>query len=255
MRLSEAGAYRLLRIIESEGIRATFFVTGFFASKRPRLVREIADMGNEVANHGLRHYGSAFGPSGPDGPSEGGRVLERVTGARPLGYREPRLRIGPGMIGALKRLGYAYDSSILPACVPGRYNRLGMRAAPFAWDCGNDGRLIEIPISATPILRIPAGWWWFRKNFGDRICGICFDAIWRRGLPVVCNIHPWELLRLPKMERVPAHVKFNCGAASEAQLRGIIAHGKSAGAEFLTMLELAERISKNIEGLDLVRPP
>lgn len=114
--------------------------------------------------------------------------------------------------------------------------------------------MIEIPISVTPILRIPAGWWWFRKNFGDRICGLCFDAIWRRGLPVVCNVHSWELSELPKMERVPAHVKFNCGASSEAQIRRVIAHGKNTGAEFLTMLDLTERISENIEGLDLIKP-
>ncbi len=232
MGLSEAGAHRLLKIIESEGIRATFFVTGFFTSKRPRLVKEIADMGNEVANHGLRHYGPVLGPSEPNGLLKSGEILERVTGGRPLGYREPRLRIGPGMIGALKRLGYAYDSSILPACVPGRYSRLRMRPAPFAWDCGKAGRLIEIPISATPILRIPAGWWWFRKNFGDRICRICFDAIWRLGLPVICNIHAWELSELPRMERVPAHVRFNCGPPSEAQVKGIIAHGKSAGVPY-----------------------
>ncbi|MEM3574474.1 MAG: polysaccharide deacetylase family protein [Candidatus Bathyarchaeia archaeon] len=254
LNLSEAGAHRLLRIIKSEGIRATFFVTGFFASKRPGIVKEITDMGNEVANHGLMHYGPQLGPGEPDAILKSGEILKRVAGARPLGYRGPLLRIWPGMVGALKRLGYAYDSSILPAYVPGRYNRLRIRPTPFAWDCGKAGRLIEIPISVTPILRIPAGWWWFRKNFGDRICGFCFDAIWRRGLPVVCNIHSWELSELPKMERVPAHVKFNCGAASEAQVRGIIAHGKNAGAEFLTMLDLAEGLSENIEGLDLIKP-
>jgi peptidoglycan/xylan/chitin deacetylase (PgdA/CDA1 family) len=250
---SEEGAHRLLRVLEREGIDATFFITGFFASKRPELVRRIADMGWEIANHGLRH-GPAAGRDGMDGLRASGEILERISGARPLGYRAPRLRIGPGIIKALKRLGYVYDSSILPTYVPGRFNWLGMKASPFSWDLGGEGRLVEIPISVTPILRIPVGWWWFRKNFGSRICKIGFDAIWRRGMPVICNVHPWELSGLPKTYRMPAHVKFNCGAASEAQIRMLIAHGKRAGAEFLRMIDLAESISVDIGGSDPIDP-
>jgi peptidoglycan/xylan/chitin deacetylase (PgdA/CDA1 family) len=240
--ISGGGARRLLKLIGSEGVRATFFITGFFASKRPELVREIADMGNEIANHGLRHYRPVVEPDGMGSIRESGEILERVTGMRPLGYREPRLKIGPSVIGALGRLGYAYDSSILPAYVPGRYNGLRARPAPFAWDLEGSGRLIEIPISVTPLFRIPVGWWWFRKNFGVRISEIGFGAIWGRGLPVVCNIHSWELSELPEMQRVPLHVRFNCGIASEIQLRRIIAYGKRTGAEFLTLIDLAERM-------------
>jgi len=183
-----------------------------------------------------------------------GEILERISGARALGYRETRLRVGPGIIKALKGLGYAYDSSILPTYVPGRFNWLRVKTAPFSWDLKGEGRLMEIPISVTPILRIPVGWWWFRKNFGFHICRIGFDVIWRRGMPVVCNVHPWELSQLPKRHRMPIHVKFNCGAASEAQIRMLIAHGKRAGARFLRMIDLAESISVDIEGSDFIDP-
>lgn len=249
IRLSAQGARRLLGVIKSANVKATFFTTGFFASRCPELAKEIIDLGNEVANHGLKHYPQNAGGCVEKLRSfeESGDIIKRVAGKGPVGYREPLLNIGLDAIEALKRLNYIYDSSVLPTYVPGRYNRLRMRPAPFLWGSDAQGQLIEIPISVTPLLRIPVGWWWFRKNFGQRTCEMGFEAIWRRNLPVICHIHPWELVDLPEMPRIPIHVRFNCGAKSDAQIREIIAYGKRAKAEFVTMIDLAERLLRRMQ--------
>jgi len=194
IRLSTQGAHRLLDIIRSANVKATFFITGFLASRCPELVREITDLGNEVANHDLKHYPPNAGICADKLRSlqESETIIKQATGERPLGFRAPFLNIGQNVIEALKRLSYVYDSSVLPTYVPGRYNRLRMKPAPFLWGSEGSRQLIEIPISVTPLLRVPVGWWWFRKNFGQRICEMGFEAIWKRNLPVVCHLHSWE---------------------------------------------------------------
>ncbi|MBI5248227.1 MAG: polysaccharide deacetylase family protein [Desulfomonile tiedjei] len=49
------GMPRLLSLLESSGIRAVFFVTGFIAEIYPGLVRRIADGGHEIGIHGAMH--------------------------------------------------------------------------------------------------------------------------------------------------------------------------------------------------------
>lgn len=50
---------RLLRLLDDHGIRATFAVPGHTALAYPRLVREIAERGHELAHHGWVHENPA----------------------------------------------------------------------------------------------------------------------------------------------------------------------------------------------------
>lgn len=45
----------MLQILEQKGVKATFFVTGKWASKYPGLVRQIHAAGHEIGNHGYSH--------------------------------------------------------------------------------------------------------------------------------------------------------------------------------------------------------
>lgn len=50
-----ANTDRLLAMLESRGVRATFFVLGWVARKYPEIVRAITAAGHEVASHGMSH--------------------------------------------------------------------------------------------------------------------------------------------------------------------------------------------------------
>ncbi|MEA2609143.1 MAG: peptidoglycan-N-acetylglucosamine deacetylase, partial [Chloroflexota bacterium] len=82
---------RLLRLLDRQGIRATFFVPGYSAERWPDGVRSIRDAGHEIAHHGYLHEGSR----GVDPETEerrllrGFEALESVAGVRPIGYRAP----------------------------------------------------------------------------------------------------------------------------------------------------------------------
>lgn len=45
----------MLQILEAKGVRATFFVTGKWAGKYPKLVQQIHTAGHEIGNHGYSH--------------------------------------------------------------------------------------------------------------------------------------------------------------------------------------------------------
>src|SRR5262249_50765032 len=51
----ERNTMRMLEILDASNVRATFFVLGWVAERRPQLIRAIAEAGHEVACHGHGH--------------------------------------------------------------------------------------------------------------------------------------------------------------------------------------------------------
>jgi peptidoglycan/xylan/chitin deacetylase (PgdA/CDA1 family) len=166
---------------DRRGIRATFFVVGndlATCSDARDFVREAVHRGHEVANHSFSHPG--------DLESLGDREMEReirgthdiigeTTGCPAIGFRGPGYRIGRRCVDLLARLGYVYDSSVLPGPMTSAMHvvhrlrrgrdgdarkRIGKRSDLIASTRIRPllaGRLapIEIPISVIPWLRLP----------------------------------------------------------------------------------------------------
>ena len=51
----EASTHRLLDLFEEHHIKATFFILGWCAKQRPKLIEKIHDQGHEIASHGFQH--------------------------------------------------------------------------------------------------------------------------------------------------------------------------------------------------------
>ncbi len=133
-----SGVPRLLRILNRQDVRATFFVPGFTAECYPDTVRAIVDAGHEIGHHGYLHEPM----QGIDADTEAGYLdrgldaLERVVGIRPTGYRAPWWELNWHSPMLLAQRGFRYDSSLLDGDVPYRFH-----VAP-----GNPDALIEIPV-------------------------------------------------------------------------------------------------------------
>ena len=112
---------RLLRLLDRQGIRATFFVPGYSAERWPDAVRSIRDAGHEIAHHGYMHEGAR---SAPDAATEEARLvrglqaLDRVAGVRPVGYRAPNFEVSYRLPAILARHGFIYDSGLMDADHP-----------------------------------------------------------------------------------------------------------------------------------------
>jgi peptidoglycan/xylan/chitin deacetylase (PgdA/CDA1 family) len=130
------GVPRLLRLLERQGVRATFFVPGFTADTYPDTVRQIRDGGHEIAHHGYLHepMQGLTAAQEAEYTDRGLEALDRL-GVRPVGYRAPWWEFNWHSADLLIERGFLYDSSLLDGDVPYRF-------------CGElgQGDLVEIPV-------------------------------------------------------------------------------------------------------------
>jgi peptidoglycan/xylan/chitin deacetylase (PgdA/CDA1 family) len=213
------GLKRLLHILNTERVVATFFVTAHFAKRNCELLIKILEAGHEIGNHGLEHARKPRRSLKEDieAIELSTSVIEEIAGVTPCGYREPYLAITKSTIAALMKINYLYDSSIMGTYLPNKNQWITVPSTPFKWQTSLQGRqrnLFEFPLSVFPKLRTPVGWWWFRKNFGEIIPLATANLMFRLYQPFITNIHTWELTAPPVGYRVPFHIASNCGERS-----------------------------------------
>jgi len=134
------GVPRLLRVLDRQGIRGTFFVPGYTAERWPDAIRAIRDAGHEIGHHGYLHEGAR---SAPDAGTEerhllrGLQALHAVVGVRPVGYRAPMWELSYRLPALLARHGFLYDSGLMDADHPYRLATGPEAGAPS---------IIELPV-------------------------------------------------------------------------------------------------------------
>ncbi len=115
------GGPRILRLLDRQGIKATFFIPGYSAERWPAMVRSIRDAGHEIGHHGYLHEGAH---SALDEATEEQRLLrglealDTVAGVRPIGYRAPNWELSYRLPAVLVRHGFKYDSGLMDADHP-----------------------------------------------------------------------------------------------------------------------------------------
>jgi polysaccharide deacetylase family protein (PEP-CTERM system associated) len=209
----EDSTRRLLRLFDAAGIKATFFVLGWVAKRRPELVREIHAEGHEIASHGMSHK-LVFNQTPAEFAAEtyeSKALLEDIIGARVLGYRASTYSITKRSLWALDTLheaGFVYDSSIFPI----RHDTYGIPDAavePSIISTPKGATLIEFPMSTAPFfgMKLPvSGGGYFRllpywlTRAGLRKLN---DELHR---PFIFYLHPWEV--------DPAQPRVKVGALS-----------------------------------------
>jgi peptidoglycan/xylan/chitin deacetylase (PgdA/CDA1 family) len=83
----------LLDSLDERGVKATFFVKGLLAARRPDLIRSMLARGHAVANHSQTHPSGSFWCLLPSSLAsqidECSAALESITGHRPSLFRAP----------------------------------------------------------------------------------------------------------------------------------------------------------------------
>lgn len=187
----------LLAELAGRGARGTFFVVGWLAERRPDLVRRIAAAGHELASHSYWHRPAtkmsraAFLADA----QRSKQVIEDIAGCAVLGYRAPSYtltRADRWAFDALLEAGYSYDSSIYPARSPrGAYGDPSAPREPFEAIAG----LREYPMSVCSIMRwrVPVASGGYLRLLPWRLTRRAILSNLRASIPVVINVHPWEL--------------------------------------------------------------
>ena len=208
----ERNVGRILQMLSRRQVRATFFTLGWIAERYPKLIRQIADQGHEVASHGYGHERAS------DQTEDAffadiqlaKVILEDLCGVEVKGYRAPSFSIGKGNLWAfdcLEKAGYRYSSSVYPI----HHDHYGMPDSPrFAYQIRPG--LIEIPVTTLRVFNrnLPSSgggyfrllpyalsrWMLGRVNDRDRQSGIFY-------------FHPWEIdVDQPRVAGISQKTRF-----------------------------------------------
>ena len=135
---AKVGMPRIFKFLEKDDIPATFFVPGFTANLYPDIIKEIAERGHELANHGYYHENPTEFIGDPEKERDilrrGNDTLEKLSGSRPVGYRSPGWDLNPYTPELLLEEGMRYDSSLMD------------QEVPYVLSTKDKNKLIELPI-------------------------------------------------------------------------------------------------------------
>jgi len=175
----------ILAVLARLDLKITFFIVGADAAE-PRnhaALRTITQAGHEVGNHSFEHepWLQLYDRRQlEDEIDRTDRAIEAATGAKPVGFRGPGFSWSPELLSVLCSRGHRFDASTLPTYIGplarayyfataeltpeeqerrkdlfGRFSD-GLRPVkPYDWVLPDGGRLLEIPVTTIPVLKVP----------------------------------------------------------------------------------------------------
>ncbi len=196
----------LLELLDACGVRGTFFILGWVATRYPALVDDILRRGHEIGSHGHLHRRVyELTPASFIKDVDASRAALANAGAtRVRGFRAPEWSINGRSLWALDglaRAGFAFDSSMAPMRIvgdPTYPQHPHARTTAF-------GELLEFP----PLVdrrfgqNMPLGGGWGLRMTDPKRVIEAIDERNGRNIPVALVVHPWEIDPDPPRVRLP----------------------------------------------------
>lgn len=189
----------LLDLFAEFGINSTFFVTSDAVENTSKVLREIVKSGHEIGCHG-------------DGNQEytnlkiATETINHHLNVAPIGFRAHRHKINCETFSSLSKLGYKYDSSIVASSrlFNQEYSPRAPKTPyrPSKSDICVPGQmpLVEIPISALPVIKLPLGLSYI-KLFGLKLYKFFLAQLDQE--IIIAYLHPYDLFTLPNKVDAP----------------------------------------------------
>lgn len=192
--------HRILKIFDDKKIKGTFFVLGWVAERNQKLIREIHDLGHEVACHGYSH--DLVYKQTPEQfleeTSKSKKILEDIIGTSVNGYRAASYSITSKSLWALDILaecGFTYDSSIFPI-MHDRYGIPGADTKPHISQTDKGNKIVEFPLSTVGVLnrRFPVSGGGYFRLFPYWLSKAGLRRVNKHdNVPFIFYMHPWEI--------------------------------------------------------------
>jgi polysaccharide deacetylase family protein (PEP-CTERM system associated) len=193
----EYGMRRILDLLETHKIKATFYVLGWLGRRHPNLLREIDAAGHEIGSHSYWHR-QVFRLSHRAFKSDlrrSCRVIEDAIGKPVTAFRAPSFSITKRCLWAfdvLSEEGIQSDSSVVP-CVHDRYGIAN--AVPHIHRITTkSGGLWELPpaVHRWGPVRLPVGGGGYFRFFPLKLTVAFLRRLNTQKRGFTFYIHPWE---------------------------------------------------------------
>ena len=175
----------ILKVLDDLNLRITFFIVGQDAvlEKNHAFLRQITEKGHEVGNHSFHHESWIHKYPKQQLVEElqlAENAIVSATGQKPVGFRGPGFSWSKNLLEVLKEMNYLYDASTLPTWMGpfarryyfmtanltkaekadrsdlfGKFSDGRRPVKPYLWDLDNHRKILELPVSTIPVIRIP----------------------------------------------------------------------------------------------------
>ena len=210
----EHGLPRLLELLRTLNVPATFFTTGDVATRYPRAVEQVLAGGHELACHGMTH--TAF--TELDRVSARDEIVQSAAILRAFApvtsFRAPYLKFPNAYVELLEESAFQVDSS------QAKYKR--REAGSGKRQVGNGIRRVPASVTSS-VLRLPR---FIRRAYLGMLSN-----------PIVLFVHPWEFVDL-RREKIRWDCRFNTGDVALACVKDVLSSYIASGARFARMREL-----------------
>jgi polysaccharide deacetylase family protein (PEP-CTERM system associated) len=205
----EQNTLKTLDLLDKLKTKATFFVLGWIAEQNPKLIKEIAARGHEVASRGFYHRSLSQLTSEEirEDLRRTSQVLQEASGQKIIGYRSAEklsYEKDERIISILADEGFAYDASFVPTTKTEKPKR-------FAHQIHKNGQAIwEFPYSTRNLgvgLLPISGGNYFRQIPYTLMRHAVRDWTRRYEEPFVFYFHVWELD--PEQPKISAASRYN----------------------------------------------
>jgi hypothetical protein len=265
---------RVLEFFAKRALKLTFFVVGQDAALEQHhdALRAIATAGHEIGNHSFHHEPWLHRYEADALEREIALAethIERATGVRPVGFRGPGFSVTPSVLLTLANRGYVYDASTFPTFIgplarayyfmrsnlgrEGRETRSalfgtvkdGMRPLrPYLVPLP-EGRLVEIPVSVMPLVRLPFHLSYiiylatFSRGAGLAYFRAALGACQTAGVQPSLLLHPLDFLGKEDDIGLEFFPGMNLALASKLDIVDAALHEYQRRYSVVTMLEHA----------------
>jgi len=190
----------ILGLLEANRVKATFFLLGWVAKRRPHIARQIVDGGHEIGCHSYLHqlvYNLTPDQFREDTVRAVG-AIEDACAVTPRVYRAPSYSITAQSMWALETLiecGFTHDSSIYPIAHD-RYGITGFERHAHVLNTPS-GPITEIPIATVQLPNgqvAPIGGGGYLRLLPYRYTSAGIRRLNRlEQQPACIYFHPWEI--------------------------------------------------------------
>jgi polysaccharide deacetylase family protein (PEP-CTERM system associated) len=188
----------ILELLDSVGIKGSFFVQGLVAEAFPAMIRQLVAEGHEIQSHGYSHR-SLHTMNRAELRREleySKKSVEDVSGTPVTAFRAPDFSIVGSNLWALEVLaevGFTVDSSIFPAWAP-RYGIPGWALGPARVSLPGGADILEVPVAIWPVagVRLPVAGGGYCRALPRPLLRHGFQAVRDSGRPAILYCHPYE---------------------------------------------------------------